>query len=644
MWYNSLDLEHIDIKDGNMKKTIRRAYLLLADIALIFLSYYFAFMLRFEGNIDLAHYRTFTKYFFVIVLIKVIVFSAFRLYRSLWEYASIEELINIVLAVILSNALVVTFYVMIGESHLPRSIYIIAGMIDLMFIGGNRFAYRALRRVVNRDYIIRKKVENRVMVVGAGDAGVIIIKELNNHTELNSKAVCFIDDNTDKIGERVNGVPIVGNRYTISKNIQKYRVDEIIIAIPSATKEQITDIVHECSETGVRVKILPGVYELIDGKVTISQIRDVRIDDLLGRDQVHLEVDIIESYIKGKRVLVTGGGGSIGSELCRQIARFEPENLVILDIYENNAYDIQNELIRKYNKFGIDNKLNLEVIIASVRDAERINDVMARVKPHAVFHAAAHKHVPLMENNPSEAVKNNIFGTYNVVSAAENNGVEKFVLISTDKAVNPTNVMGATKRFCEMIVQAFDEKSTKTEYAAVRFGNVLGSNGSVIPLFKRQIAEGGPITLTHKDIIRYFMTIPEASQLVMQAGAMAHGGEVFVLDMGDPVRIYDLAVDLIELSGLKVDEDIKIAITGLRPGEKLYEELLLDDEGIEKTVHEKIFIGMPSRVRYKDLEKMLDVFRNTLELGKEELLVEELKKFVPTFKSNKEVNKKFEAS
>lgn len=623
-----------------MQKKLRMLYLLILDILLIQFAYYFAFWLRFDGQIDQMHYGTYREALLIILIIKVSVFIYFKLYRSLWEYASIEELINIVTAVMLANAATISYFVFMQSKHLPRSIYIIVAMLDLIFIGGSRFGYRALRRIKHKDFLIRNPKTSKVLVIGAGDAGAVIIKELKNHNDLNANPVAIIDDNVNKQGQRMNGVPIVGDRSMIEKTVNKHQIDEIIIAIPSANKSRISDIVHECKKTKAKVKILPGVYELIDGKVTVNQIREVEIEDLLGREPVHLDTEGIETYIENKRVLVTGGGGSIGSELCRQIARFNPKELIILDIYENNVYDLQNELNSQYNKYGFEEKLNMSVIIASVRDGQRIDSVIKERKPDVIFHAAAHKHVPLMESNPSEAIKNNILGTYNVAKAADKYNVAKFVLISTDKAVNPTNVMGATKRFCEMIVQSF-AKVSDTEYVAVRFGNVLGSNGSVIPLFKRQIAKGGPVTVTHKDIIRYFMTIPEAAQLVLQAGAMAEGGEIFVLDMGQPVKIYDLAHDLIKLSGFEPEKDIKVAVTGLRPGEKLYEELLLDEEGITNTLHDKIFIGKPIDVEHDDVAKKISILRQTIELGESELVVEELRKFIPTFKTNNEINDEF---
>jgi len=445
------------------------------------------------------------------------------------------------------------------------------------------------------------------MIVGAGQAGSMVIKELKDHQDLNLIPAVVVDDDAKKHNSYIHGVPVKGGRDKLIELVKEYAVDEIIIAVPSAPRSDISDILRICKETKCKLKKLPGVYEIINEDVSIKSIRDVNIEDLLGRDEVNLNIKEISSYIKNETVLVTGGGGSIGSELCRQIARFHPKKLIILDIYENNAYDLQQELMRSFK-----NKLNMEVIIASVRDKKRLEQIFDSYRPGVVFHAAAHKHVPLMEVNPTEAVKNNIIGTLNTVQCADRYKVKRFVMISTDKAVNPTNVMGATKRAAEMIVQSMN-KNSQTEFVAVRFGNVLGSNGSVIPLFKKQIEAGGPVTVTHPEITRYFMTIPEAAKLVIQAGAMAKGGEIFILDMGQSVKILDLAKDLIKLSGFEPDVDIKIEFTGLRPGEKLYEELLLTEEGVESTRHESIFIGRPLEVDYdellgkiKELEESLD--------------------------------------
>lgn len=634
-----------------MQKKLRTIYLIIIDAMLINLAFYVAFYIRFEGSLPSQYFPLYLSNAIAITAIKIATFYYFNLYKSLWKYASIEELIQIVVTAAVANTVVLS-YLFINQVHLPRSIYILVGMLDVLLVGGSRLSYRTFRSVKNSDFKVNGK-HKRVMIIGAGDAGAMVIRELKNHKELNSKPVAIIDDDEKKEGQRINGVPVLGQRWDIVSVARKRKIDEIIIAIPSAGKKEIREIVEECKRTNCKLKILPGMFELIDGKVTINDIRDVQIEDLLGREQVKLDIEEISGYLRDKKVLVTGGGGSIGSELCRQIARFRPSQLIILDIYENNAYDLQNELKGKYkniidnlqrtmdNGKNIENnreltienegKTRLDVVIASIRDRERIEEVFRKYKPDVVFHAAAHKHVPLMESNPKEAIKNNVLGTLNVAQAAEKCNVKKFVLISTDKAVNPTNIMGATKRLCEMIVQSMD-KHSRTEFVAVRFGNVLGSNGSVIPLFKKQIGEGGPVTVTHPEVTRYFMTIPEASQLVIQAGAMAKGGEIFVLDMGEPVKIIDLARDLIKLSGFEPEVDIPIEIVGLRPGEKLYEELLLDEEDIQSTRHEKIFIGKPIFTDFKLLLKSIDTLRGLVHNGSDEDVKDYIKQIVPTYK------------
>lgn len=605
-----------------MQKKVRVIFLVLLDIVLINLAYYLALYLRFEGKIEAQYLKVYINNALIITLLKILVFYYFKLYRSLWRYASVEELMNVVVASVVANAGVVSLLFAL-QTHLPRSVYAITTMLDMMLIGGARFSYRALRRLKGSE-LKNGNGFKRVMIIGAGDAGAMVIRELKNHTQLNSKPVAIIDDDSIKEGQRINGVPVMGQRVDISIVANKMKIDEIIIAIPSAGKGEIRKIVQECKKTKAKLKILPGIYELIDGQVSIKEIRDVQIEDLLGRDEVELNIDEISEYLKGKKVLVTGGGGSIGSELCRQIAKFKPDTLCILDIYENSAYDLQNELKSRYRD------LNLKVIIASIRDKSRIDEIMKDIKPDVIFHAAAHKHVPLMEDNPKEAIKNNVFGTLNLAQAADKYGVKRFVMISTDKAVNPTNIMGASKRICEMIIQSID-KGSKTEFVAVRFGNVLGSNGSVIPLFRKQILEGGPVTVTHPEIIRYFMTIPEAAQLVIQAGAMAKGGEIFVLDMGEPVKIVDLARDLIRLSGFEPDLDIPILFTGLRQGEKLFEELLLDEEGIQSTGHDKIFIGKPIFTDYKLILKSIHTLREIIDECDSDTLKEHVQQIVPTY-------------
>lgn len=623
-----------------MERKVKLLSLITTDIILINLGYILALYLRFEGNIDQQYVQVYIDSLIMLTVIKIIVFRFFKLYKSLWRYASIDELLQVVIAAIVANVAVLS-YLFFLHRNFPRSIYILTMILDIMFIGGSRFSYRALRRF-KRFEIARATKDKRVMIIGAGDAGAMIIKTLINSHDNNYKPVAIIDDDVSKEGRSINHVPVLGQSIDIVSVAKKQMIDEIIIALPSASKKELRKIVEECERTKCKLKIVPSMDELLDGKININDIREVRIEDLLGRDPVKLNMQGINDYITDKKVLVTGGGGSIGSELCRQIAKFKPSELIILDIYENNVYDLQNELKRKYNQQSKRGPLNLKVIIASVRDKDRIDEIMGTYRPDVVFHAAAHKHVPLMEDNPKEAVKNNTFGTLNVAQAANKYGVKRFVMISTDKAVNPTNIMGATKRQCEMIVQSINEVS-ETEFVIVRFGNVLGSNGSVIPLFKKQIAEGGPVTVTHKDVIRYFMTIPEASMLVLQAGAMAQGGEIFVLDMGEPVKIIDLARDLIKLSGFEPDKDIEIKITGLRPGEKLYEELLMDEEGLESTKHEKIFIGQHIDIDYEIMTKRLNNLKNIVDNETDEDVVEYVQEMVPTYKrDNHQVNAKFQ--
>ena len=572
----------------NPKKRIRVSLLLLYDIAVILLAEYGALLIRFEFRPsaikpefldELIHYSP------INIVLTLVIFALFSLYDSLWRYASVTELLNLTLACIISSMTqVVGTYMM--QHHMPRSYYILYLLLLFPMMAGGRFSYRLLRILRQKLYTDNLKQPIYTMVIGAGDAGTVIIREMKASYHLSNQVVCAIDDNPEKKGRRILGVPIVGNRKDIPAVVKKYKIQEIVVAIPTMKPQDKKELLEICKDTGCKLRLLPGVYQLINEEVSVSSLREVEIEDLLGRDPVQVDLDSVLQYVQGQRVLVTGGGGSIGSELCRQIASHRPGLLVILDIYENAAYDIQQELKHQYPD------LNLVVLIASVRNTHRINSIFEKYRPQLVYHAAAHKHVPLMEDSPNEAIKNNVFGTLNTARAAEANGCQRFILISTDKAVNPTNIMGASKRICEMIIQCLNQTS-RTEFAAVRFGNVLGSNGSVIPLFKKQIEQGGPVTVTDKNIIRYFMTIPEAVSLVLQAGVYARGGEIFVLDMGEPVRIDDLARNLIKLSGLQPDVDIPIVYTGLRPGEKLYEELLMDEEGLKKTAHEKIFIGKP---------------------------------------------------
>lgn len=608
-----------------MKKRFKELIFIACDTLLINLAIFLAIYIRFDGDLTSNAVLQYLDIYWIniipISIIKIVIYYVMGLYRSLWRYASIEEVFQIILITGVGNASFVS-YMFIMDYSLPRSIYILAFIFDVVLIGGFRFSARVVRSFRNYRLYHMGRGHKRVMIIGAGQAGAMIIKELRIHSDLKARAIAIIDDDRSKIGSRVNSVPVLGDRSSIEKIARKKKIDEIIIAIPSASKAEIRDIVEKCSKTKCKLKILPGIYEIIDGKVSINEIRDVDIEDLLGREPVNVDLKEISAYLCEKVVLVTGGGGSIGSELCRQIINYEPEKLLILDNYENNAFEIENELKKRFDR--------VEVLISSIRDREAIEDIFRVYQPHVVFHAAAHKHVPLMEKNPKEAVKNNVFGTRNVAECAHIYGSETFVLVSTDKAVNPTNIMGATKRVAEMIVQSLDNISN-TEFFAVRFGNVLGSNGSVIPVFKQQIAEGGPVTVTHEDITRYFMTIPEAVQLVIQAGAMAKGGEIFVLDMGVPVKIMDLARNLIRLSGFQPDIDIKIEVTGLRPGEKIFEELLMAEEGLRATKHEKIFIG---KALYLDINKLhteLDNLNDLLLMNPEDIMTF-MANLVPTYK------------
>ena len=511
----------------------------------------------------------------------------------------------------------------------PISTVFLYLVILLMLVGGARFGYRFLRLYATRHHLLGRgeHIESRVMIIGAGSAGEKILRETLVTPKINKEVVCFIDDDLSKKGRRIHNVPVVEGRNEILQQAEKYHVDEIYIALPSIDDKEVSEILNICKETKCKLKKLPGIYQFLNDEITLEKLKDVEVQDLLGRDPIKVNLEEIMGYVQDKVVMVTGGGGSIGSELCRQIAKSHPKQLIIVDIYENNAYEIQQELIRKYPQ------LNLVVLIASVRNTERIDAIFEKYRPNIVYHAAAHKHVPLMEVSPNEAIKNNVFGTYRTAQAADKYGVEKFVLISTDKAVNPTNVMGASKRMCEMVIQMMNRQS-KTNFVAVRFGNVLGSNGSVIPLFKKQIAEGGPVTVTDPNIIRYFMTIPEAVSLVLQAGAYARGGEIFVLDMGEPVKIVDLATNLIKLSGYKPGEDIEIKFTGLRPGEKMYEELLMSEEGLKKTANKMIYIGKPIEFDDDVFKKQLDkIYKDAYD--ETDNIREDIKEIVPTYQGVK---------
>ncbi len=558
------------------------------------------------------------------VVLCLSVFSSCGLYSVLYSTVSIVEALKITISVVSIGFANVIYIAVLKD----QTIQFTTVLIFLAFVWYCTILTRFWKRIFSFTKHYTKNINStrkRVMIVGAGIAGSSLISEMRNTDKYKYQAVCLIDDDVEKIGKTIAGIKVVGSTYDIKKAVKAYRVEEIFITMPSANRKRLGKIISRCKESNCPVKILPGMYQFVDGQISVSNLREVDIQDLLGRDQVEVDIEEIIGYIEGKTVLVTGGGGSIGSELCRQIASHRPRRLLILDIYENNAYDIEQELKRKYPY------LDLITLIASIRDGNKIKDVFEKYRPQIVFHAAAHKHVPLMETSPNEAVKNNVFGTLNVASYADKYEAETFVQISTDKAVNPTNIMGATKRICEMIIQTIGRHSKHTKFVAVRFGNVLGSNGSVIPLFKKQIAEGGPVTVTHKDIIRYFMTIPEAVSLVLQAGAYAQGGQIFVLDMGEPVRIYDLAYNLIKLSGLEPEKDIEIKCTGLRPGEKLYEERLMDEEGMQKTPNGLINIAQPIQLNETALWSTLSSLY-TAAYSETDDMKQLVKELVPTYK------------
>ena len=647
-------------------------YLLLYDVIAVNFSYFLGLWLRFDlrfSAIPGEYFTAFLKFAPFYTVFTIIVFWCLHLYNSLWRFASFSELNRIFVSSVITtafHAVGITCFI----RRMPISYYIIGAVSQLLLVTAVRFAYRYITLEQNRRKKNQRLVHN-AMIIGAGAAGQVIIRELKNSGKSDIKPVCVIDDNPNKWGRLMEGIPVAGGRDSILEAVKKYKIDQIMFAIPTASSAEKRDILNICKETGCELKSLPGVYQLVNGEVSLSKMKSVSVEDLLGREPIKVNMNEIFQHLKGKKILVTGGGGSIGSELCRQIAAHEPELLIVFDIYENNAYEIEQELRRKYPK------LRLEVLIGSVRDSRRINWVFEHYKPDIVYHAAAHKHVPLMETSPNEAIKNNVVGTYKTAYEALKNGTKRFVLISTDKAVNPTNIMGASKRICEMVIQSMDaisqagrmdllpsicahteegytdsggenndggkkaagelhigsvkNKERKgTQFVAVRFGNVLGSNGSVIPLFKKQIEAGGPVTVTHPDIIRYFMTIPEAVSLVLQAGTYAWGGEIFVLDMGEAVKIDTLARNLIKLSGYKPDEDIKIVYTGLRPGEKLYEEKLMAEEGMKKTDNELIHIGKPIPFDIgKFLTQLEALARASYENSPE--IVRMVEEIVPTF-------------
>jgi len=616
------------IKISNLDRlsVIRVLLLVIYDLAAIEVASFMALFIRFDFtmNDEMVRYLAIYRQHQILVMgITIIIFAACRLYTSIWSYASIREMMNIMLASILYMLLVTAVYDFLEpESNgMPRSFYLLSAAFLFVLVFFVRFIYRAIREF--RGLTNKNRVTKRVMVIGAGAAGAGLIKEVKANPSLKKKLVCIVDDDTTKVGKRMFGVFVAGTTEDIPNLVKSYVIDQILIAMPSASAEERKRILDICKTTGCEMMIIPGIYQIIRGDVSVSQLKHVDVNDLLGREPIEVDIDSIMGYVKDKVIMVTGAGGSIGSELCRQIASHQPKQLIMLDIYENTTYEVQNELKANFPE------LNLVVLIASVRNTARIDHIFEMYRPDIVYHAAAHKHVPLMEANPNEAIKNNVLGTWKVVMASDKWKVSKFVLISTDKAVNPTSIMGASKRICEMLVQTYNNHS-ETDFVAVRFGNVLGSHGSVIPLFKRQIAEGGPVTVTHPDIIRYFMTIPEAVSLVLQAGAFAKGGEIFVLDMGKPVKIDDLARNLILLSGLKPDIDIKIKYVGLRPGEKLYEELLMDEEGLQDTENKLIHIGHPIKLDEEKFIKQIEDLSDYVQKEPDDIK-RYVKNIVPTY-------------
>lgn len=632
------------------KWKINAVLLMIYDSLTIAFSFFLGLWLRFDfvySQIPSKYLKVYGKIVAPYVLLCIVVYYFSKMYSSIWTFASYNELYKSILSSLGCGIIQILACIAFG-ARMPISYYLVGIVSQIIFCVSLRFSYRFYVMVKRNRKAVKGNLD-RVMIIGAGDAGIQLLKDVNKNDKTNNKVICFIDDDSNKQGRYIEGIPVVGGKDDILFNVNKYHIEKIFFAIPTATTEQKREILHICKETGCEIKILPGLYQIVNGEVTVGIMKDVAIEDLLGRDVIRVSNSEINNFISNKTVLVTGGGGSIGSELCRQIAKNNPKQLIIFDIYENNAYDIEQELKRKYPD------LNLLTLIGSVRDSKRVDYVFDKYRPEIVYHAAAHKHVPLMETSPCEAIKNNTIGTFKVAYASIKYGVSRFVLISTDKAVNPTNIMGATKRTCEMIIQTFDrlvkngethklsivedcfselsskKLENKTEFVAVRFGNVLGSNGSVIPLFKKQIEAGGPVTVTHPDIIRYFMTIPEAVSLVLQAGVYAKGGEIFILDMGEPVKIDSLARNLIRLSGYKPDEDIKIVYTGLRPGEKLYEEKLMAAEGNKKTDNDLIYVGMPLEINEDEfLEELKNLYAVAIDNNEEET-INNISKIVSTY-------------
>lgn len=614
-------MEQKNMWQTDKKLIVRRGILVLYDIAAMMISSGFALLLRYDFNYDAIDFNFIDnawKYLPWNIAVTLIIFYLFRLYHSLWAYAGITEMQNVIIACMLSSGAQL-LGLQVLNYYMPRSYYFIYAGTFVMLTLASRFVYRFIR--MTKRLQRQRRERTNVMIVGAGNAGNMIIKEIVSSDYLQKKIKYIIDDDRSKWGSYIHGMKVMGGRQLIPLLAEE--VDEIIIAMPAVKKSDVKEIIEICRKTKCEIKTLPGMYQFMNGDVMVEKLRKVEIEDLLGRESVQIDLEGLMKYVSNKVVLVTGGGGSIGSELCRQIAAYKPKQLVIVDIYENNAYDIQQELIEKYPE------LDLVVLIASVRNTARMDKIFATYLPDIVYHAAAHKHVPLMEASPNEAIKNNVFGTLKTVQAADKYGVKRFILISTDKAVNPTNIMGASKRMCEMIIQTYNNRS-KTEFAAVRFGNVLGSNGSVVPLFRKQIEKGGPVKVTHPDIIRYFMTIPEAVSLVLQAGANAKGGEIFVLDMGEPVKILDLAENMIRLSGFEPYEDIEIEFTGLRPGEKLYEELLMAEEGLKETEHSLIHIGKPLAFDEEEFLARLNELKKVIKM-EPEAIRKRIQDIVPTY-------------
>ena len=599
----------------------RQVVLLISDIIILT----GAFIISLSATMGISYLgKNMLLPFFTMITICLTIFSILGIYRTLWSTSVDREIIMILISTIISTF---TYFIIfkIEKINYYATFYIVNILLTHLGMCGMRILYRTARRAVLY-FRLNQNMENRmkVLIVGAGSAGKLILKEIFENPQLNMCPVGIIDDDENKRGKSYYNVPVIGTTNDIEQIVKNLQIDEIIFSIAKIKRRRKREIMQICNNTKCKIKTIPGIYELIDGRVSIKKIRDVEIEDLLGRESVQIRDKEVLRFIKGKKVLVTGAGGSIGSELCRQITSLNPSELILVDIYENNVYELQQELIRKYEN------MDLKVLIASVRDKNKMEEIFINYQPEIVFHAAAHKHVPLMEDSPCEAIKNNVFGTLNVAELSAKHKVKRFVLISTDKAVNPTNIMGATKRCCEMIVQTLN-KSSETEFVAVRFGNVLGSNGSVVPLFKKQIEEGGPVKVTHPEITRFFMTIPEAVSLVLEAGAIARGGEIFVLNMGEPVKILDLAKNLISLSGLEPDVDIKIEFTGLRPGEKLYEEILMDEEGLRETVKSQIYIGQPIEVDEEDFFDKLRYLNEVAEKNDEEEVRYVVKGIVPTY-------------